>query len=511
MDIPKSTVKEPLNFLQWVFNPNNFECYRYNYLSGFEVQPDVEIDYKNGTVSYWNCVGDGNNAPVYYEEKIDFKTKIPKLLNRELNVFTQNLKSALNEIAFSNNLPTQFLLHLNRIISDIEHNDSIRYLLLAVIFYCFTNVLYAQEVRLLFAGDAMQHQKQIDNAYRNGEYDYSSYFRYLKNEIAKADLAIVNLEGPLGGKPYKGYPQFSMPDAFAIALKDAGFSVFLTANNHAADCYSRGINRTIDVLDSLGITHTGTFKNASEREMNYPLIMEKNAIRIAFLNYTYDTNGINPSAPCIVNLIDTILIKEDIQKAQRMSPDILIAVMHWGQEYKLNPNTSQEQLAQFLIAQGVDLIIGSHPHVVEPSQIITDSVNNSKHLVVYSLGNFVSGMSAANTDGGQMISVTLKKTWGKAQIASCGYYLLYTQQKIAGNKIDFTLIPVTMAEKSGMTEQDTHSIKLDDITYGTMMRFANDARNLFGQKNVEVNEFRFPDEKLHDNDFLKFLPIKFAY
>jgi len=383
-------------------------------------------------------------------------------------------------------------------------------LLLIIIFYCFTNVLYAQEVRLLFAGDAMQHKRQIDNAYRNGEYDYSSYFRYLKNEIGKADLAIVNLEGPLGGKPYKGYPQFSMPDAFAAALKDAGFSVFLTANNHAADCYSRGINRTINVLDSLGITHTGTFKNASERELNYPLIVERKGIRMAFLNYTYDTNGINPDAPCIVNLIDTTLIKEDIQKALRMNPDVLIAVMHWGQEYKLDPNTSQEQLAQFLIDQGVDLIIGSHPHVVEPSEIVTDPVNNYTHLVVYSLGNFVSGMSAANTDGGQMISVTLKKTWGKAQINSCEYHLLYTQQKKTDNKIDFTLIPVTMAEKSGMPAQDANRIKLDDITYGKMMRFANRARSLFKQYNIGVDEFQFKDEK-PDNVFLKFLPVRFAY
>jgi len=377
--------------------------------------------------------------------------------------------------------------------------DGIRWLFLSTLFICFTNLLHAQEVRLLFAGDAMQHQRQIDNAYRNGEYDYTSYFRYLKNEIAKADLAVVNLEGPLGGKPYKGYPQFSMPDAFAAALKEAGFSIFLTANNHAADCYSHGINRTIDVLDSLGVNHTGTFKNISERDQYYPLMVERKGIRMAFLNYTYDTNGIIPGAPCIVNLIDTTIIKEDIQKAQRMNPDVIIVAMHWGQEYKLYQNKLQEQLALFLINQGVDLVIGSHPHVVEPSQIITDPVSNHKHLVVYSLGNFVSGMSAENTDGGQMISVTLKKTWGKAQIDSCGYYLLYTQQKQTGDKIDFTLIPVTIAEKSQTQAPDWNEIDLDSLSYRKMMRFANGARNLFEQKNVEVNEFRFTNEKSDDD------------
>ena len=355
------------------------------------------------------------------------------------------------------------------------------------------NTFNTQEIRLLFAGDAMQHQRQIDNAFRNGEYDYSFYFQYIKNEISRADLAIVNIEGPLGGKPYKGYPQFSLPDSYAVALKDAGFDVFMTANNHAADCYSRGINRTIDVLDSLKVYHTGTFKNVNERERDYPLIVETKGIRMAFVNYTYDTNGITPDAPCIVNLIDTAQIADDIRKAKQMNPDVIIAMMHWGLEYKLNPNKSQEQLALFLINQGVDLIIGSHPHVVEPSKITTDSVGKNAHLIVYSLGNFVSGMSAANTDGGQMISVTLRKTWGwgKAQIVSCGYYLLYTEQKRVNNKIDFTLIPVSLAEKSDILSSDGNRIKLDSLTYQKMMRFANSARNLFRLYNKEVEEYSF--------------------
>ena len=287
-----------------------------------------------------------------------------------------------------------------------------------LVIHCITGVLNAQELRLLFAGDAMQHKSQIDNAFRNNKYDYSSYFRHIKYEILRADLAIVNLEGPLGGKPHKGYPMFSIPDEFAVALKDAGFSVFLTANNHAVDCYSRGVRRTIDVLDSIGVYHTGTYKNASEREKNHHLIIEKKGIRMAFLNYTYDTNGMKPEDPSMVNLIDTALIKEDIRKTLLTNPDVIIAAMHWGQEYKLNQSKAQEQLANFLIEQGVDLIIGSHPHVVQPSQVLTDSVTGKKKLVVYSLGNFVSGMSSVNTDGGQMISVTLKKTDGKTQIES---------------------------------------------------------------------------------------------
>jgi poly-gamma-glutamate synthesis protein (capsule biosynthesis protein) len=141
--------------------------------------------------------------------------------------------------------------------------DFFRYLsIITGIFFIhyFNCNLDAQEVRLIFAGDAMQHKAQIDNALRNGVYDYSSYFQHVQYEISRADLAVVNLEGPLGGKPYKGYPMFCLPDEFAVALKDAGFSLFLTANNHAVDCFSKGINRTIDILDSLGVYYTGTFK-----------------------------------------------------------------------------------------------------------------------------------------------------------------------------------------------------------------------------------------------------------
>jgi len=378
---------------------------------------------------------------------------------------------------------------------------------------CFPLVLNAQEIRLLFAGDAMQHQKQIDNAFRNGAYDYSSYFKYVKDEISSADLAVVNLEGPLGGKPYKGYPQFSLPDAFAAALKEAGFAVFLTANNHAVDCYSQGINRTIDVLDSLGVYHTGTFKNDSERKQNYPLIVEKKGIRMAFLNYTYDTNGIDPEAPCIVNGIDTALIKKDITKALRTNPDIVIAVMHWGQEYRLNPSKSQEQLARFLINQGVDLIIGSHPHVVEPSQMVTDPILKSTCLVVYSLGNFVSGMSAPNTDGGQMISVTLEKAAGRTRIKACGDLLVYVQQKKVNDKIDFTLIPVSKACRPAHDAESPgiDRIQLDSLTYEKMMHFANNARGLFRQYNIGVEEYNFGNKKPEADELLKFIPLKFDF
>ena len=341
--------------------------------------------------------------------------------------------------------------------------------------YLLSFPLKAQSVTLLFAGDAMQHQTQLDHAFRNGKYDYSSYFQQVKDEISRADAAIVNLETTLGGKPYKGYPMFCSPDEYAIALKDAGFDIFLNANNHILDRFSKGLHRTLDVLDSLGVMHTGVFRNGEEREKVYPLIIEKNGIRIAFLNYTYGTNGIEPVFPDVVNYIHRLQMQQDIQRAKELKADVIIANMHWGVEYKLLYNREQEKTAQFLLEEGVGIVMGSHPHVVQPAQLVTDSLGNRTNLVVYSLGNFVSGMTAVNTDGGQMIKVVLDKQNDQIRIASCGYILVYTEKKRNGNKTDYAVVPVLGAS-------------LDVINQTRMQRFSNNARAILDKYNIGVAE-----------------------
>lgn len=364
-----------------------------------------------------------------------------------------------------------------------------RIILLLIVFLSnITLLLRAQQVSLLFAGDAMQHQSQLNNALRNGNYDYSSYFQYFKDEISTADLAIVNLEGTSGGKPYKGYPMFSFPEAFPAALKEAGFDVFLTANNHALDRFSKGLIRTIDVLDSLQVYHTGSFKDSLDRADNYPLIIEKNNIRIALLNYTYDTNGIKVSPPCIINYIDKDQIREDIQKARKVNPDVIIANMHWGLEYKLLPSPEQKALTRFLADEGVDIIVGSHPHVVQAIEIFSDSIGKN-HIVVYSLGNLVSAMATTNTVGGQFVKIILKKEGETVDFESCQNLLFYVHKKKGKGKIDFTLIPVSWAEKSQDDLSKTPIIDLDSASYKQMTRFAKNARDIFAKYNRGVREY----------------------
>ena len=258
----------------------------------------------------------------------------------------------------------------------------------------------------------MQHKAQLDAALQSdGTYDYSGCFTQVSPEIEAADIAVCNFETTLGGAPYSGYPQFCSPDAYAEAVRDAGFDIFLTANNHCMDTRTRGLIRTLDVLDSLGIKHLGTYRSQTERDSVYPYIIKHGTIRIALLNYTYDTNGIPVAKPCIVNYIDTTVIKKDIIRAKELNADCIIACMHWGTEYMTEPDKDQKKLEDWLYAHGVDHIIGSHPHVVQPVRTLPDYRNRPiRHLTVWSLGNYISNMSAPNTDHGLAVTLHLQKT-----------------------------------------------------------------------------------------------------
>lgn len=294
----------------------------------------------------------------------------------------------------------------------------------------------------------MQHEAQINAAKKlDGRYDYGRCFMHVRPYIRSADIAVGNLEVTLGGPPYRGYPAFSAPDEYLFAIRDAGFNVLMTANNHCLDRGKPGLERTIDMLDSLKIKRAGTYKNVEDRIHNYPLLVEKKGFKVAFLNATYGTNGIHVTNPNIVNFIDRQQLKQDIMKARLMKPDIIIAVMHWGQEYKTTPSSAEIELAEWLISMGVDHVIGSHPHVVQPVAMIGDSICPQKHMVVFSLGNYISNMSAKNTDGGLSVKLYFKKINGITRLLSCEKTLVWTSRPILNNKSDFILYPADIDAK----------------------------------------------------------------
>ena len=237
----------------------------------------------------------------------------------------------------------------------------------------------------------MCHLTNIKNAYNSTskDYDFSNVFKNIKDYTLNADITVGNLETTFAGasRGYTGYPTFNTPEVLGKNLRDIGFDVICTANNHSMDKGYSGIESTLDFLDEYGLDHYGTAR--SEQEQDTILIKDVNGIKIAFLAYTYGTNGITiPSGKeYSVNLIDKDLIKEHISLAKQQNVDMICVNMHWGNEYKVVQNSTQEDLANLLNSLGVDIIVGSHSHNMQPIKWIG---NSNKTLVYYSLGNFVS-------------------------------------------------------------------------------------------------------------------------
>lgn len=265
-------------------------------------------------------------------------------------------------------------------------------------------------------GDIMCHNTQYKDAYNSetNTYDFSYVFENISSHTKTADICIGNLETTFAGEDrgYSSYPRFNTPDSLAYELKSIGFDVLSTAGNHALDMGYDGLSRTINVLNDADISHLGTY--TSQEEQDKVLIKFVKGLKIAFINYTYGTNGIPvPSDKnYCVNLNNKELIKKHINTAKSKNADIIVACMHWGTEYQTKPNSSQEDLADFLIQNGVNIILGTHPHVLQPYEkktVILDDGSTKEGFVVYSLGNFISDQNAKYTRDSIILNLTITK------------------------------------------------------------------------------------------------------
>lgn len=243
-------------------------------------------------------------------------------------------------------------------------------------------------VSVFIMGDVMMHSRQL-------EYDCTRFFARSEHLIKEADLAAANMEFTLAGKPYSGYPSFSAPDSYAEYIAACGVDVFLTANNHILDKGTKGLTRTLDVYDRMererGILYTGCAADAAADTLRNPLIISKNGIRLALVNFTYGTNSGDPSVPApTVKRMKRETVAAMMKKA-RENADFVIVLPHWGEEYKLRHNSTQEDWARWLVEQGASIVVGAHPHVVQ------DTTHIAGVPVIYSMGNAVSNMTATNT------------------------------------------------------------------------------------------------------------------
>ena len=326
---------------------------------------------------------------------------------------------------------------------------------------------------LLFVGDVMQHGPQIEGAYdpQTDTYNYDSCFRFVKPLVSGIDYAVANLETTLAGKPYTGYPMFSAPDELVEGLKNAGFDLIITANNHSLDKGKEGLERTIEVLKAKGFAYTGTFRDSAERAASYPLVVQVKNFKLAFLNCTYGTNGMPVYPPNKINLIDTAEMKVDLDKALAQQPDAVIVTLHWGNEYERRENDEQRKVADFLFRNGADLVIGSHPHVVQPVEFLKK--DKKGRVVYYSLGNYVSNQRDRYKDGGIMAVAELTKKSGKHSritVSDAGYIPVWVYKKPESGKHTYHIIPVSLYEK------DSTLMNLDPTDREALRRFAEDTR-----------------------------------
>lgn len=332
---------------------------------------------------------------------------------------------------------------------------------------------------LLFAGDLMQHESQLNAARTaDGRYSFSPCYKYIEKEVKGADIAIANLETTIGSNRFGGYPSFCAPDSFLYAAKGAGFDILLFANNHCLDRGKRGALRTMQMMDSLGIIHCGVYRDSTDRAQRYPLIVERKGTRIAILNYTYGLNGIPVPAPLVVNLIDKEVMAKDIERAKKMKPHCIIACMHWGDEYVSLPPKHIKELAQWLVEQGVDHIIGNHPHVVQPIEVRNDSTTAKRNAIVYSLGNLVSGMYARGRDGGLLARVELTRAYDLCWLSALKYALTWVARPGRDGVTNFTIMPA-----------DTSLVHKNAATREKMQQFIEDSRRLFKKHNRGAEEY----------------------
>ena len=264
------------------------------------------------------------------------------------------------------------------------------------------------EVKMIMVGDALIHDR-LYNTVRNedGSYDFKPTIQYIKPIITKYDLKYYNQETILGGAElgYSSYPQFNSPNEVGDAFLDAGFNLVSLATNHTMDKGERGVLNSVNYWKSKkNVVYSGQWSSWDER--NEVHVYDINGISYAFFSYTTWTNGLETpnGKEYLNNVYSDEKAANDISKIRDLV-DVVIVAMHWGTEYSLDVSSSQQYIANYLAGLGVDLIIGSHPHVVEPVEYI----NNGKTFVIYSLGNFLSAQYGIDRLTGLMVEVTIKK------------------------------------------------------------------------------------------------------
>ena len=268
-------------------------------------------------------------------------------------------------------------------------------------------------------GDLMMHKKQLEIAKQgDGSYDFHPQYAMIADSLGSADYTIANLETTVGrykNMAYSGFPMFNAPETYLDAVRDAGVDFLTLANNHMLDRYFDGMIHTVDLVDEWGFDHGGAYRTPAEQAA--PVVVDVNGIKIGMLCYTQMTNGMerfcdrNPREFGI-DYLNSKTFEADVQGLRNAGAEVIIAMPHWGQEYKRKPEANTVALAKKLVAAGVDVVLGSHPHMVQPVEYVTVETADGgtrTGLVAYSLGNFISNMAVQYTDSGIILDFTIRE------------------------------------------------------------------------------------------------------
>lgn len=305
---------------------------------------------------------------------------------------------------------------------------------------------FERTIRLVAVGDIMAHQPQLQSAYDpvRKQYDFTPVFSALKAKISTADLAIGNLETTLATKGrYTGYPRFRAPAELARDLRATGFDVLVTANNHSLDYGAKGVTRTLAVLKQQGVLAIGT---ASSADAAGPLLVERNGIRLGIVAYATSLNGLSlpKGRDYLVRLYAPETVRSDIARAKAAGADLIVCYIHFGGEYLRYPDASQYRIADDLLKAGVDLLLGSHPHVVQPEHRPIDS----GRYAIYSLGNFVSNQRAGFTDVGLLLDIEITKHFpeGVTEVRKVTPTPTYVQISKQSGRSHYQVLPLAQVD-----------------------------------------------------------------
>ena len=345
------------------------------------------------------------------------------------------------------------------------------------------------EMTLLSIGDLMYHMPQVNAARIPGteQYDFTDNFRYIKEIVSAADYAVANFETTLSEKEYSGFPNFRSPYAVLDSIQDAGFDMLLFANNHCYDTGLDGILRTLGKFEEYGFDYIGARKDPEE---NFYLLKEINGIRIGFLNYTNDIaygsgrldsiNGIHIRSGDLPymdlyndGLLDAFYAEAEkrITALRTEGAEMIVFYIHWGEEYQLAPNSRQTAVAQKLCDVGVDVTIGSHPHVIQPMALLTSSADPEHQTICfYSMGNFISNQNRLTltstenkewTENGLMVELTIRKySDGAVLITNIAYIPTWVHRYYpsGSSSMKYQVVPLPAAcaapEDYGLTASD---------------------------------------------------------